>query len=131
MSSPDVLARAQVAFDQGMRDWQERQDYYGSRPGQGVPCGVDPAPDTSGLMSAGLGYSRPPRADAIFEADKPGLIPHVLPVPLAFDDQAPVSVTGDVHGWGSRPSSGVVYAGVGDARPPRRSLFARLTGRGR
>ena len=68
-------------------------------------------------MPAGLGYSRPPRADAIFEADKPGLIPHVLPVPLAFDDQAPVSVTGDVHGWGSRPSSGVVYAGVGDAGP--------------
>lgn len=99
MSSPDGLAMVQAAFDQGMRDWQERQDYYGSRPGQGVPCGVDPAPDTSGLMPAGLGYSRPPRADAIFEADKPGLIPHVLPVPLAFDDQAPVSVTGDVHGW--------------------------------
>ena len=124
-------AEATAALAAAMQAADERQRYYTARPGEGVPIGFDPPADPWRPAPAGLGYSRPPRPDAIYEADKPGLVPHVLPVPLAFDASAPESVTGSTHGWGIRPAGGdsVAYVGLGDAGPPRRSLFSRLLGR--
>jgi hypothetical protein len=132
---PADLAGITAAFERGYADADERQRYYQQH--AGVPIGWDAEPDSGGLAPAGLGYSRPPRPDAVYEADVPGLAPHVLPVPLAFDASAPPSVTGSSHAWGQvlspgsgNPGSLIIYAGVGDEPAPRRgSLFRRLLGR--
>lgn len=123
-------SEAEAAFAAGYAAEDERQRYFWH--GYGVPIGIDPPLGSSGQMPAGLGYSRPPMADPVFVAEAPSLVPQVLPVPLAFDAQAPAAVTGSSHGWstlaGSRPAGeSVVYAGVPSA--PRRSLWQWLTGR--
>jgi hypothetical protein len=129
---PAELAETQAAFERGYAADRERQAYYSARPGEGVPIGWDPPPDSTGLAPAGLGYSRPPRADAVFVADDPGPVPHVLDVPMPFDLAAPPSVTGSMHAWGQvpgpgagNPGGGLVYLGLGEDQP-RRSLLQKL-----
>jgi len=133
---PADLAATTAAFERGYAAANELQQYFQQH--AGVPIGWDPPLDATGLAPAGLGYSRPPRADVVFAGPEPGLAPHVLPVPEAFDVSAPASVTGSVHAWGQvpgpdggGPGGGVVYAGLGDTPAPRRNLLSKLLGRGR
>ena len=134
---PADLAATTAAFDRGYAADRERQAYFQQHPG--VPIGWDPPPDATDPWRsppAGLGYSRPPRNDVVYAGPEPGLVPAPVPVPQAFDMGAPPSVTGSSHGWGMTPGPGVgspavVYVGLGDAPAPRRSLWARLTGKGR
>jgi hypothetical protein len=136
---PADLAVITAAFERGYADAAERQRYYSQQPG-GVLMGWTPELDATLLAPAGLGYGRAPRADAIFEADAPGLVPHVLPVPVAVDLSAGPALTGATHGgWGllvraadmlagaAASDGGAVYIGAGV--PRRRSLFSRLLGR--
>jgi hypothetical protein len=138
---PADLAATTAAFERGYAAADELQQYFQQHPG--VPIGVDPEPhpDDWYRRPVGLGYSSPPPPVLVYEADVPGLVPHVLPTPAAFDYQAPQSVTGSTHGWGlvpgpgagspgpgaGSPGGGLVYMGPGDT--PRRSLWQRLLGR--
>jgi hypothetical protein len=135
MVAPEDLAAAEAAFQRGYEADRLRQQYYQAN--AGVPCGWDPPLDSTGLAPAGLGYSRPPRADAVYEGPQVGANPVMVPTPEAFDLSAPASVTGSVHHWGQvpgpdvgGPGGGIVYAGLGDGpAPPRRSLLQKLLGR--
>jgi len=83
-------AEAEAAFAAGYAAASEAESFWTSRPGEGVrlPCGGP---------GAGLGYAAPPDPVPVFEADNPGLVPHVLPVPQP-DASPPESVTGAAHG---------------------------------
>ncbi len=132
MSSPEDIAAVVAATQAGYAASKQRQDYYTASPG-GVPAGVDPPPDPYRPPHRGLGYSAAPDPAPVFVADRPGLVPSVLPVPPAVDTSAPVSLTGASHGGFGylQPQSGggdsIVYA----SPPRRRTLWSRLTGRGR
>lgn len=125
----DPAAEAQAATAAGMAAFRERQDFYMAHP-EGVAAGWEPPPDSTGLPPAGLGYANPPPPAGVYVADRPGLVPVVLPVPAAVDMSAGPALTGCTHGgWAppGRAGDGVVLV----SPPRRRSLWARMTGRGR
>jgi hypothetical protein len=134
-----AYAEAESAFRVGYAAAEERQAFYMSRPGLGVAWPSDDpswhSPSVSDVPK-GLGFLLPPEPVPVYVADSPGLVPHVLPVPVP-DGDLPASLTGSVHGgWRSlvpaSRSAGLVDMRVpGAAAPPRRSLWSRLMGRGR
>jgi hypothetical protein len=133
----DLYAEATAAFAAGYKAADERQSFYQARPGEGVrwPSDLDswqtPFPTD---RPKGLHYAEPPAPMPVYVADSPGLLPHVLPLPMV-DVDVPVSLTGSSHGgWQSLiPAAGsavVVDLRVpGTAAPQRRSLWSRLRGR--
>lgn len=137
MVAPDDLAAAQQAFAAGYRDADERMHWGMANPGMGIACGWQPEPDATGLAVVGLGYDAAPDPVPVYSGAQPGLIPSVLPVPLGADLSAGPALTGATHGgWssvadGHPAGSSVIYAGVGDLSAPRRSLWSRLTRKGR
>jgi hypothetical protein len=120
----DGYAETVAAFAAGYAAADERQAYYQANPG--VPCGFEPDLDANGQPPAGLGYQTPPDPVPVYEADSPGLVPHVLPVPPPVDLSAGPALTGATHGGWAPRDSGMVFA----SPPRRRSLFNRLRGRG-
>jgi hypothetical protein len=140
MTSPQ--AEAEAAFAAGYAAADERQAFYMSRPGEGVRWPSDdlswdsPAP---AARPKGLHYLEPPEPIPAYWSDEPVLVPQVLTPPVV-DVDVPVSLSGSVHGgWRSLVPAGsgaVVVDGrlpaeTPSAAPRRRSLFARLLGRGR
>jgi hypothetical protein len=128
-----TIAETQAAFEAGYQAAQERQDFYTSRPGEGVRLVVDDPPASPG--SVGLGYRLPPPPIPIYVADSPGLTPQVLPVPVP-DVDVPPSLSGATHGGyapayyaAARADAGPVTDGRA-SRSRRRGLISWLLGRG-
>jgi hypothetical protein len=132
MTSPDLQA-AQAAFERGYADSRERQDFYLSRPGEGVrwpsddPSWHSPYPSD---LPKGLGYLTPPEPIPVYSGAEPGLVPQVLPVPVP-DGDLPAPLTGSVRGgWRALRSDArppVIVARTG--RPRRRNLLSKVLGR--
>jgi hypothetical protein len=133
MDSAD-LAATTAAFAAGYADDRERQDWMRLNPGLGIAAGWDPDPDPWRPPVRGLGYAAGVDPVPVFVADSPAMAPSSLPTPLPIDYSAGPALTGATHGgWGSVPGAAmagrgesIAYMGLGDARPPRRSLWARL-----
>jgi hypothetical protein len=129
-----MATEAEAATQAGMAAFNERQSFYMQHP-EGVTVPADrpewhsPGPSP---VPRGLGYQLPPDPAACYVGDRPGLIPQALPPP-GVTLAPPVPLSGVTHGgFGYQPQAppgdGVVY--VSPSAPRRRSLWARMTGRG-